>query len=94
MNTALQGVPYELFVFRNEPPGSAGEGNEGALSTSTRVVARTDDPCAGLDGGCPADAGVDAGGSGGCSASRVRNGEPAMLLLAMLLGVAWRRRLS
>ena len=72
---------------------TVGDGNEGPLSTPTKAVARAnEDPCADLDGGCP-DGGIDAGGgSGGCSASRAHTWQPAMTLLAVLLGLAWRRR--
>jgi hypothetical protein len=93
-----------LFVSAvDEAAITAGDGNEGPLSTPTKAVARAnEDACADLDGGCPdggIDAGVDAGdppetggGSGGCSASRAHAWQPAMTLLAVLLGLAWRRR--
>jgi len=74
---------------------TAGDGNEGPLSTPTKAVARAnEDTCADLDGGCP-DAGdppETGGGSGGCSASGAHTWQPAMTLLAVLLGLAWRRR--
>jgi hypothetical protein len=93
-----------LFVSAvDEAAVKVGDGNEGPLSTPTKAVARAnEDTCADLDGGCPdggIDAGVDpsdppetGGGSGGCSASRAHTWQPAMTLLAVLFGLAWRRR--